>query len=52
LRAASDALNLPIWIVEKDYYVTRASRTLRDNSIDQIEMEVNYQPEHDPQKGQ
>lgn len=36
MRAASDALNLPIWIVEKDYYVTRASRTLRDNIGDQF----------------
>jgi predicted nucleotidyltransferase component of viral defense system len=36
LRATSDALNLPVWIVEKDYYVTRALRTLRDNIGDQF----------------
>jgi predicted nucleotidyltransferase component of viral defense system len=36
LRATSDALNLPVWIVEKDYYVTRALRTLRDHIGDQF----------------
>ena len=31
LRATADAIDVPIWIVEKDYYVTRALRTLREN---------------------
>ena len=30
LRATADSRGLPIWIVEKDYYVTRALRALRD----------------------
>ena len=30
LRATADARGLPPWIVEKDYYVTRALRALRD----------------------
>jgi hypothetical protein len=30
LRATADTRGLPIWIVEKDYYVTRALRALRD----------------------
>ena len=36
LRATADDLNLPIWIVEKDYYVTRALRALQENVGDQF----------------
>ena len=36
LRATADARELPIWIVEKDYYVTRALRALRDKIGDQF----------------
>jgi hypothetical protein len=36
LRATADARGLPIWIVEKDYYVTRALRALRDKIGDQF----------------
>jgi predicted nucleotidyltransferase component of viral defense system len=36
LRATADDLNLPLWIVEKDYYVTRALRALQDNVGDQF----------------
>ena len=36
LRAAAEALNLPIWIVEKDYYVTRALRALSEQIGDQF----------------
>ncbi len=31
LRATAEGRNLPLWIVEKDYYVTRALRTLSEN---------------------
>jgi hypothetical protein len=30
LRATSDDADLPLWIVEKDYYVMRALRALQD----------------------
>jgi hypothetical protein len=36
LRATVDARDLPLWIVEKDYYVTRALRALRDQIGDQF----------------
>jgi hypothetical protein len=36
LRAAAEALKLPIWIVEKDYYVTRALRALSEHIGDQF----------------
>lgn len=36
LRATRDQVNLPIWIVEKDYYVTRALRALQDNIGEQF----------------
>jgi predicted nucleotidyltransferase component of viral defense system len=36
LRATGDAVNLPLWIVEKDYYVTRALRALQDNIGEQF----------------
>ena len=36
LRATADARSLPPWIVEKDYYVTRALRALCDYIGDQF----------------
>jgi hypothetical protein len=36
LRATAEALKLPIWIVEKDYYVTRALRALSEQIGDQF----------------
>lgn len=36
LRATADARGLPIWIVEKDYYVTRALRALVERIGDQF----------------
>jgi predicted nucleotidyltransferase component of viral defense system len=36
LRATADNRGLPVWIVEKDYYVTRALRALRDQIGDQF----------------
>jgi predicted nucleotidyltransferase component of viral defense system len=36
LRATGDAVDLPVWIVEKDYYVTRALRALQNNIGEQF----------------
>lgn len=36
LRATADAVNLPVWIVEKDYYVTRALCALQSNIREQF----------------
>src|SRR5258708_21255314 len=36
LRATAEALDLPIWIVEKDYYVTRALGALCERIGDQF----------------
>jgi predicted nucleotidyltransferase component of viral defense system len=36
LRATGDALDLQVWIVEKDYYVTRALRALKDDIGEQF----------------
>lgn len=36
LRATADAVNLPVWMIEKDYYVTRALRSLQSSIGEQF----------------